>query len=137
MRPSGKTSIGTLLLLAGLVIGGFLFIRIVPAYLDNLDVKEGLQIALTAGKVRGADDDRIRKSVLEKSERVGTHKADDGYGNVVDQVGLGLKPENIFIERTGNRVFIQANYDRVIELRPLSRTITLSFSPSVDAEMNP
>lgn len=129
MKANGKVSLASLVLMAAVAGGIYSVIFIVPVYLDNLDVKEAVDAAFNmSGK---ANDDRLRIEIKEKVNKktVGSHKEDDGYGNIKEVGGLGITDEQIVIERdmVHNTVRIVVDYEREVELKPTKKIRVISF----------
>ncbi len=106
-----------------------------PPVLDNLDVKEAIDVALN--QARRSDDD-LKRLILNRLGRVGTHQAEDDFGNLVEKEGLGLTEDNVYIERdeVADTLLIRVTYDRVVQLRPSQYTYTLSFSPEKEGPIS-
>ncbi|MBI3183087.1 MAG: hypothetical protein HYZ28_13195 [Myxococcales bacterium] len=135
MRPTGKVNYVTLALIVAALGGIYWVIFFAPVYLDNMDVKEAIEAAYNQSSQLG--DDPLRKFVLDRvnSSQLGNHREDDGYGNVKVVGGLGIKPEQITIERNEvtRRIRIQVEYAREVVLKPTSRVRTVRFRPQKEA----
>lgn len=127
-RPYGKINIVALLMLAGVVIGIWLLITIGPAYLDNLDVKEGVSETLNQ-LLQNYTDEQLKARLVAKLATVGDHLADDGYGTITRQRGLGITADDIEIERDDvhGTATITVSYTRVMELKPLNKEREINF----------
>jgi hypothetical protein len=128
-HPSGRVSLGSLVfltLIAGVIYAAVMF---VPYYVDNLDVKEAVTMAHNrAGRVK--DDDALRHLIRERTSQMGTHWERDEFDRDVLKPGLGLKNEQILIDRSSvdESVRIQVDYVRQVQLKPTKRYHTLRFS---------
>jgi hypothetical protein len=127
----------SLLALAAIVAGIYALWTFSPAVLDNLDVKEAITVA--HNQAAGRTDDALKAVILSRLGRVGTHLADDGYGNVTEKTGLGLTPAHITIERDEVRgnIYIRVDYEREVRLKPTDRYHVLRFSPDKDGPLGP
>ena len=103
--------------------------------LDNLDVKEAIDVALNQAQ---RSDDDLQRLILTRLSKVGTHPAEDDFGNAVEEPGLGLTEDNIYIERNevAGTLLIRVSYDRVVQLKPSKSTYTLSFSPEKEGPVS-
>jgi hypothetical protein len=127
MRPTGKVNFLALLFMGAIAAGLFYGINYGPAYVDNLEVREAVVSAYNQAK--NTNDPNLRIFIKEKVRKFGTHKEYDNFGQMQELPGLGLKDEQILIERdTVNKtVTITVEYEREIELKPLKRSKTLRF----------
>jgi hypothetical protein len=128
-HPSGKVSLGSLVFLAlaaGVIYAG---VMVVPFYVDNLDVKEAVAVAHNlAGK--NYSDAMLRSTIRERTNELGSHWEIDEFNSDVLKPGLGLKDEQILIERSDvtQNVRIEVSYERTLQLKPTSSVRTLHFS---------
>lgn len=132
-HPSGKVSLSGLLfvaLLAGVVYAGVMF---APLYVDNFDVKDAVAVAHNHA-AKGGDDASLRDIIIERTGRMGTHWETDKFDRDYLAPGLGLKPEQITIERSTvtPRVLIRVDYVRRVRLKPLDRVETVHFRVEKD-----
>jgi len=121
------------LLLLAVVAGGIYAVwTFSPAYLDNLDVQEAISVAFNQADKRS--DDALKAIIVNRLHRVGTHLADDGYGNITEKPGLGISADNIYVERdeVQGTLYIRVDYERQVKLKPTERWHTLRFSPEKD-----
>jgi hypothetical protein len=119
----------------GLIVGGIYAIWVFSKpVLDNLDVKEVIAVALNQ---RSGDDQGLKLMIIDRLRRVGTHWAEDEYGNVVEKEGLGLTPDDITVDRNevAGTLFIRVDYERVVSLPPSKSTYTLRFSPQKEGPL--
>ncbi len=128
-HPSGKISLGGLVLLS--LIGGGIYVAatLVPFYVDNLDVKEAVAAAHNrSGQTK--DDGIVRNTIIERTSQMGTHWERDQFDQDVLVPGLGLTDEHILIERSDvtPSVRIQVDYTRRVRFKPTKYVRTLSFS---------
>jgi hypothetical protein len=129
VRASGKISLSGLVFLAvvsGVVYGIALF---APLYVDNLDVKEAVLAAHNlANRVR--NDGQLRLEIRNRTMHTANHYEEDGYGGVKLVKGLGLKDEQIIIERNPvtQNLRIEVNYERQVQLKPTQRVKVVRFS---------
>lgn len=128
---SGRISFVSMLLLTGLVAGGYLAIVYVPLYVDNYQLKRVMQEAANLAW-KQPDDDALRKLILSKSANVGARwVVEEGRDKKIP--GFGLLADNIFVTRdeATKTVIVQINYEREIILPIFARKQTLSFNPYV------
>ncbi|WP_257458920.1 hypothetical protein [Archangium lipolyticum] len=128
-HPSGKVSLGTLLLLA--VVGGAIYAgaMVGPFYVDHLDVKEAVAVAHNlSGK--NYSDPMLRNIIRERTSQLGSHWERDQFDRDVLKPGLGLTDEQILIERSEvtQNVRIEVSYERTVRLKPTNAVRTLRFS---------
>jgi hypothetical protein len=128
MRPSGKVSLGNLVLLA-LVAGAIYYVVIVvPLHVDHLDVKEAVAaVHNQAGRTR--NDQQLRFEIRSRTNQMGQHVEYDRFGNPNVVPGLGLTDDQIIIERSNvdNSVRVEVSYSRTVRLKPTQREYTLHF----------
>jgi len=128
VRAAGKVNIGMLLFLA--VVAGAIFAaaKVVPFYVDHMDVVEAVEAAFNLAG-RNTNDGLLRGEIRERTMRMGSHVETDSWG--VDQVvpGLGLTDEQILIERSRvtDNVKIEVTYEREVDFSPLPYTRTLQM----------
>jgi hypothetical protein len=127
-HPPGRVSLGSLVfltLVAGVI---YVFVTFVPFYVDNLDVKEAVTVA--HNRAAKEKDESLRQTIRERTSQMGTHWEVDQFDNPVLKPGLGLKDEQILIERStvSDSVRIQVDYERQVWLKPTNRYHTLRFS---------
>ncbi|WP_143196059.1 hypothetical protein [Archangium sp. Cb G35] len=126
-HPSGKISFGGLVLLI-LVVGGlYLGVMLIPVYADNFDVKEAVAVAFNRSPT--ADDETLRRVIIERTSQVGTHWDTDKFDQDVLVPGLGLTDENITIERStvSPNVRIEVDYERRVQLKPTNNVRVIRF----------
>lgn len=124
VRPYGKVNLIGLGIAAVVLYGFWWLFQYGPAYLDNLDVKEAADAALAVAQNKGSDD-MLRNTILVRTnvKTLGWHREEDEAGNLVRKEGLGLKPENITIDRDDSTgmITLRVEYDREIELKPFDK----------------
>ncbi|MCY1078640.1 hypothetical protein [Archangium lansingense] len=127
-HPSGKISLGGLVLLTLIVGGIYVGVMVVPFYVDNLDVKEAVAAAHNRA-AQGAPDDSLRNTIIERTSDLGTHWERDQFDRDILVPGLGLTPEQISIERSDvtGKVRIEVEYSRRVRFKPTSHVRTLKF----------
>ncbi len=104
-------------------------ILLTEPFFDNYAVKQAVAAAHDRAR-QSSDDAVLRAQILNSSLReLGSHWEQTGDGNIREASGLGLKEENILIQRDrdGN-VLIRVNYQRRIRLKPSDRFITLNYN---------
>ncbi|MFZ5469645.1 MAG: hypothetical protein ACOZIN_09425 [Myxococcota bacterium] len=139
MRPTGKVNLVSLLLIAGVVGGIYALVVFSPVYLDNLDVKEAIAAAYNQA---GRMDDRALVGLIKSrvnAAAVGEHVEDDGYGNQRVVGGLGIKDEQITVQRDEVRrtILIRVDYQREVVLKPTDRIRQVRFSPMKEGPIPP
>jgi hypothetical protein len=128
-HPSGKVSLGSLVVLA--LVAGAIYagVLVVPLYVDHLDVKEAVAVAHNlAGK--NHSDAMLRSTIRERTRELGSHWEVDSFNRDVLMPGLGLKDEQILIERSEvtQNVRIEVSYERAVQLKPTQAVRTLHFT---------
>jgi hypothetical protein len=126
--PSGKVSLGGLVLLALLAGVIYAAVMLVPVYVDNFTVKEAVAAAHNKA-IQVFDEDSMRNTILERTSRLGYHWERDKFDRPVRKPGLGLQPEQIVIERSQvtPSVLVRVEYDRTIRFKPSSYVRTVHF----------
>lgn len=135
-RPIGATNIFSVLILAGLAFALWYGIVVGPAYLDNLDMKQFVSEGFNQAKNRRTDE-QITRHIVEAASRVGEHLADDGYGNITWQPGLGITAEDVVILRdeVNDTLTVRVEYVRQRVLKPLSRMKDIRFVVEESGEL--
>lgn len=128
MRAAGKVNIGMLLFLVAVAGAIFVAAKVVPVYVDHMDVKEAVDATFNLAG-RNNNDGLLRGEIRERTMRMGHHVETDSWG--VDQVvpGLGLTDEQITIERSRvtENVKIEVTYEREVDFSPFNYTRTLQM----------
>lgn len=143
-RPRGAVNLVSLTLTLALVSAVYLAWLYVPLWLDDLDVREALaagvgqltseSMAIDAQAAR----DRVAKGVALRLAKVGYHWEEQD-GRQVQVPGLGLEPDDVQVERSGDGRSgrITVDYARTVKLKPLERYWTLTFHTSREANLTP
>lgn len=131
MPTSGRINLFSLALVGAIFTGMYIVVVFAPAYADDVDVREAVTAAYNSSGRQ--PDDELRRMIqdrLNQAPGVGTHKEDDGFGNIVERPGLGLTDEQVIIERDEVRgmISIRVEYARDVLLRPTKRIYKLAFS---------
>ena len=107
----------------------YVAVKVVPLYVDNLDVKEAVEAAFNLAG-RNNNDGILRAEIRERTSRMGSHVETDKWGN--DQVvpGLGLTDDQIVIERSRitDNVRIEVTYQREVDLSLFNYVHVLELS---------
>src|SRR5579871_5930463 len=84
--------------------------------IDNSAVGEQIVGAYNQGTF--LDDTGIRKFLIQETDRIGDHEVVDEMGNSRIATGLGLKDEDITIERNdvAGTILIRIDYERKVQL---------------------
>jgi hypothetical protein len=121
----------TWVLIVGLIGALYAAVIFVPAYIDNLSVRESVDAALTRGFTE--PDDKLTEAVILKLNggptAVGYHFEEDETGAMVEVPGLNIAPEGVVVVRNEGARTMQINvdYDRVVRLKPTRKFKTLHF----------
>lgn len=109
--------LGTLAVLAAIASAIYVAAKVVPLYVDNLDVKEAVEAAFNLAG-RNNNDGLLRAEIRDRTSRMGSHVETDSWGNERVVPGLGLTDEQILIERSRitDNVRIEVTYQREVEL---------------------
>jgi hypothetical protein len=114
--PKFVKNLGVLLVLAAIASAIYVVAKVVPFYVDNMDVKEAVDATFNLAR-RNANDGVLRAEIRNRTNRMGSHVETDSWG--VDHVvpGLGLTDEQITIERSAitDNVRIEVSYQREVE----------------------
>ena len=137
--PSGKVNPVTLVLILAVVGGIWAVIDLSPAYLDQFDVDEAVASAVNTAAKGRLSDEQLATQILTKLNRVGKHWEEDSNGEQSELLGLGLTEDNVTVERdtVANRISIAVEYDRMMQLKPLSRLVKLHFSSKREGAIPP
>lgn len=128
-RATGAVNPLSVLIIAAVVGGLYWLIMFGPKYLDNLDVKEAVDIAIATAKDRG--DDALVVTIISSMAKVGWHREEDPEsGDLVEKPGLGLAPENIVVERNedAKTIRITVSYTRDVHLVPFNKWTQARFT---------
>ncbi len=132
MKPAGPNRFGAFLLLSIVAVAIYAAVLFLGVFFDHYEVKQAIRVAHS--HARQDVDEMLRNRILRGSlHDVGTHWEDAGTGNLEEAPGLGLREEDIVIQRdANNRVLIRINYERRIRLKPSDRFVTLTLSAEED-----
>ncbi len=110
-------NLGTLAVLAAIASAIYVAAKVVPLYVDNLDVKEAVEAAFNLAG-RNNNDGLLRAEIRDRTNRMGSHVETDTWGNDRVVPGLGLTDDQIAIERSHitENVRIEVTYQRAVEL---------------------
>ncbi|WP_224371061.1 hypothetical protein [Hyalangium versicolor] len=127
MQKAAKNLV-TLLVLVLVALVIYIAAKVVPFYVDNMDVEEAVSASFTlAGQTQ--NDGALRAEIRSRTTRMGTHVETDSWG--VDHVvpGLGLTDDQIDIERSRvyDDVRIQVTYQREVDFALFNHTHVLEF----------
>jgi len=123
----GAVSVVSLVLLLGLAAAAYAGWVYIPAYLDNLDVREASTAAFNRMAV-DPENDRIRLYLMDRIKRIGTHWDSEG-GTYEEKPGLGLTDADVLIDRdtAEHSGRIQVDYQRQVKLWPSERFYFIDF----------
>jgi hypothetical protein len=110
-------NLGTLAVLAAIASAIYVAAKVMPLYVDNLDVKEAVEAAFNLAG-RNNNDGLLRAEIRDRTSRMGSHVETDSWGNDIVVPGLGLTDEQIVIERSRvtENVRIEVTYQREVDL---------------------
>jgi hypothetical protein len=129
VHPRGKVNLIGVVILAAAVYGGWWAWTYVPSRMDHLDVKEAVKSAYNQAKIQNMHEVRSTLFLKLNDKTLGWHMAEDEAGNLVRKEGLGVKDEQIIIEKnevTGT-ISVSVEYDRLILLKPFDKQETKHF----------
>jgi hypothetical protein len=111
------SKLGTLAVLAAVASAIYVAVKVVPVYVDNLDVKEAVEAAFNLAG-RNNNDSILRAEIRERTSRMGSHVESDKWGTDRVVPGLGLTDDQIVIERSRvtDNVRIEVTYQREVDL---------------------
>jgi hypothetical protein len=129
VNASGKISLPNLILLAAVASAIYFGVLLFPVMLDNFEVQDTINKAVN--RSHQVDDRALRGLVASGLARVGTHYAPNPFGELVEVQGLGVKPEEVIVERNTvtQTIRVAVPYQRQIRLKPTQKFITLRFHP--------
>jgi hypothetical protein len=110
-------NLGTLAVLAAIALAIYIAAKVVPLYVDNMDVQEAVEAAFNLAG-RNNNDGLLRAEIRDRTSRMGSHVETDSWGNDRVVPGLGLTDEQIIIERSRvtENVRIEVTYQREVDL---------------------
>lgn len=122
-------NLGTLVVLAAIACAIYVAAKVVPLYVDNLDVKEAVEAAFNLAG-RNNNDSILRAEIRERTSKMGTHVETDKWGNEQVVPGLGLTDDQIVIERSRvtDNVRIEVTYQREVDLSLFNYVHVLELS---------
>ena len=110
-------NLGNLVVVAAIAGAIYVAAKVVPLYVDNMDVQEAVEAAFNLAG-RNNNDSLLRAEIRDRTSRMGSHVTTDSWG--VDHVvpGLGLTDDQILIERSRitDNVRIEVTYQREVDL---------------------
>ncbi len=110
-------NLGNLAVLAAIACAIYVAAKVVPLYVDNLDVQEAVEATFNLAG-RNNNDSILRAEIRDRTSRMGSHVETDSWGNDRVVPGLGLTDEQIVIERSRvtENVRIEVTYQREVDL---------------------
>jgi hypothetical protein len=120
VRASGKVNLLGVAILAGLTVLVWWCITYVPVHMDHLEVKEAVKAAANQAKT---DNEKNAWGVLISKmnyKTLGWHREEDEAGVLVKKGGLGVKDEQVTVEKNDvtNLITVTVEYTREIERWP-------------------
>ena len=131
MQRRGQSNIVTFLFVAGGALALYAAIIFVPAWLDNLSVKEAVAIQLNKGYT--VPDENRTESIINYVNygptAAGYHFEESPDGERIEVRGLGLTPENITYGRddSSRTLTIYVDYTRELQLKPFNKIKLVTF----------
>ena len=109
-------NLGNLVMLAAIVGAIYAAAKVVPLYVDNMDVQEAVDAAFNLAG-RNTNDGLLRAEIRDRTSRMGSHVATDTWGEDRVVPGLGLTDDQILIERSRitDNVRIEVTYQREVD----------------------
>jgi hypothetical protein len=137
MRVHGRVNLIAVAIVAAVAAGIYWVVMFSTVYLENLDVRD--VVAACYNESGRTTDEAIRARIEERIGRVGTHKAEDGFGNVTVVRGLGLPPEQItvFRDQVRNTILIKVDYTQEVVLVPTKRIKVVHFVVAKEGPVPP
>jgi hypothetical protein len=130
--PRGKINLVGVGILLVLVYVVWWAVTYGPARLDHFDVKEHVIAAFNQAKTDNMLN--VRGALISKlnGKTLGWHMAEDESGNLVRKPGLGIKEEQMIIDRdeVNGTITVTVEYDRLVELKPFKKTEVKHFIAS-------
>ncbi len=122
-------NLGTLAVLAAIASAIYVAAKVVPLYVDNMDVQEAVEAAFNLAG-RNNNDGLLRAEIRDRTSRMGSHVETDSWGNDRVVPGLGLTDEQIIIERSRvtENVRIAVTYQREVDLSLFNYVHVLELS---------
>ena len=120
-----------LTLLAAAVSGAYVGWLWVPLWLDDLDVREAMAVAVSQiGE--GQSDAQVRARAVGRLGKVGFH-FEEHDGAQLEVPGLGVQADDVQIEREGRKTRVSLEYSRTVKLKPLDRYWMVPFNTAAEA----
>jgi hypothetical protein len=115
--PKVVKNVGVLLVLAAVASVIYVAAKVVPFYVDHMDVTEAVEATFNLAG-RNINDGILRGEIRSRTGRMGSHIETDTWGVNHVVPGLGLTDEQIVIERSRitDNVSIEVTYQREVEL---------------------
>lgn len=130
LRPSGKFNPLSLLVIGGVAYGLWWMFTFVGVYLDNLDVKDGVNGAFNESP--RSSDPVLISHILGKANAstTGEHEEEQPDGTIKVVPGIGLKEEDVTITRddVASTIRIAVAYQRKVVLKPTTKVKFVQFS---------
>jgi hypothetical protein len=118
------------MLLLLVVVAGAIFVgvKVVPVYVDHMDVVEAVDATFNLAG-RNNNDGILRGEIRSRTTRMGSHVETDSWGVEHVVPGLGLTDEQILIERSRitDNVKIEVAYEREVSFSPFGYTRTMQM----------
>ncbi len=124
-------SVSTWLFLAALVAVLYAAVIFIPPWVDNLSVKEAVEVAFTKGYFTA--DERLAEVVLNRvntgQNAVGYHFEENDDGQRVEVPGLGLTTDNVtvFRDEATKGIRITVDYVREVRFKPFQKVKPVHF----------
>lgn len=129
MNNSGKINIGFLVFLVVVAAVIYVAAKVVPFYVDHMDVQEAVEAAHNLAG-RNNNDGLLRNEIRERTMRMGSHIETDSWGVDKEVPGLGLTEDQIVIERSRitDNVRIEVTYEREVDFSLFNYVHVLQMS---------
>jgi hypothetical protein len=138
-RQRGAITWVTLLLLASVVVGGYLFWVLGPIYYENFAVKQVVRDFMNQA-VRNRDDAVLRSNMVARIRSLSQVEAVDAYGRPARLPAIPLEERDVTWERDMRSqppvLHVAFDYVREVNLPILDRTASKQFTVDLSNDLS-
>ncbi|WP_224241124.1 hypothetical protein [Hyalangium gracile] len=136
--PKAVKNLFSLVVAVAVIAALYVAVKVVPFYVDHMDVVEAVDAAFNLAAQTG-NDGQLRAEIRSRTGRMGTHVETDSWGVEHVVPGLGLTDEQIEIERSKitDDVRIEVSYQREVEFGLFNAVHVLNFSARKEGVPSP
>lgn len=116
-------------MVAALLAGVYAVVTFVPIYLDHMEAKD--LVNSTFNQFREFGPDQIQGEFIRRFLQVQweTHPVENEYGEVTQEKGMLLDPEQVFVEFDDRTkvLHVRVTYERKVRLKPTEKIHVMKF----------